>query len=859
MKRYLQSFSWREKAQAMVEFALVFPVLLLLIYGIIELGRLIFIYSAVTTSSREAARYGSAAGKVGGTTPRYLDCAGILAAAQRSAILTPVNAGNLTITYDHGPGTSTIAPSCPAAQTQTIVLGDRINVQVTVNYAPILPLVRFASFPITSTTARTILKSVEIKGTPVADNLGNPTVRFELDSQSCDEPNCQAIRITLSVLPANPVTVGLKFGGTAVNGADYSIVTSPLVFNVGEVVKNVVLVTDDNIDEWDETIEILIESASNANIDQDHKSHTTTILDNDPDALVQFATVSQSVDEGSGAFVIVSLDNPQGSGKNISVPYSQTGGDASTMDYTLNPSTLSFDIPAGSVTAQAWLATVIDGMDENGVETAVFTLGAPLNAQLGAQITDAVSIVDKDQPPLVSWDLESQSSVEGVTIKLRAILSAPSSKEVSVPFTVQVITATLGVDFTIGTGPLIIPPLSTEGTVDIVLIDEGPSSPPEPNEAFQVLMGTPINATTQAPTTQTVTILGLGEKPIVNFESNGGNTLEEAGDVGIRFVLDHAWNLPVTVPYSIIGGTAVGGGADYSAAVNGTVTIPVGSLYGVLKITLIEDTIDEPDETIILSMGAPTNATKGTIIQYVLSIIDDDDAPFVSFALATSQGMEDGGPITVQVLLSSLSTLNVTVPYTVTGTATAGADRDYIIAASPLVIPAGSASGTITINVLDDAIPGEGNETVILGLGNPTNAIRALPYAHTATIQDDDICPSLYSRNIVAGAQYFSIGLMYSDMTQPTIYISRVTIDWNNSGSQKLNEVDWIGNAIFYDKNGTNTRPFTLTFTNPETNPIYAYAPSTLERLLVVYFRDPITTVAQFGATITFNNGCTVR
>ena len=285
MKRYHHSFSWREKAQAMVEFALVFPVLLLLIYGIIELGRLIFIYSAVTTSSREAARYGSAAGKVGGTTPRYLDCAGILSAAQRSAILTPVTAGNLTITYDHGPGSSQIAPSCAAAQTQTIVLGDRINVQVTVNYAPLMPLVRFASFPITSTTGRTILKSVEIKGTPVADNMGNPTVRFELDSQTCNEPNCQAIRVTLSVLPANPVTVGLKFGGTAVNGADYSIVMSPLVFNVGEVVKNLVLVTDDDIDEWDETIEILIESASNANIDPDHKNHVTTILDNDPGGL----------------------------------------------------------------------------------------------------------------------------------------------------------------------------------------------------------------------------------------------------------------------------------------------------------------------------------------------------------------------------------------------------------------------------------------------------------------------------------------------------------------------------------------------------------------------------------------------
>jgi Flp pilus assembly protein TadG len=858
MKRYLHSFSWREKAQAMVEFALVFPVLLLLIYGIIELGRLIFIYTSVTTSSREAARYGSAAGRVGGTTPRYLDCAGILAAAQRSAILTPVNAGNITITYDHGPGSSLIAPSCPAAQTQTIVLGDRINVQVTVNYTPLMPIVQFASFPITSTTNRTILKSVEIKGTPIADDMGNPTVRFELDSQTCDEPNCQAIRVTLSVLPANPVTVGLKFGGTAVNGADYSIVTSPLVFNVGEVVKNLVLVTNDDIDEWDETIEILIESASNANIDQDHKTHTTTIQDDDPEALVQFSTASLSVDEGSGAFVIVSLDNPQGSGKNIFVPYSQTAGDASSLDYTLSPNTLSFEIPAGSVTAQVWLATVVDSMDENGVETAVFTLGAPANAQLGAQTTSTVSIVDKDLPPTVSWDLESQKGVEGVTLKLKAILSAPSSKEVSVPFTVQVITATLGVDFTMGASPLIIPPMSTEGEIEIVLIDEGPTSLPEPDEDFQVVMGTPINATAVEPTTHTVTILAFGEKPIVNFESNGGNTLEKDGDVGIRFVLDHAWNQVVTVPYTIIGGTAVGGGADYSAEVNGTVTIPVGSLYGLVKITLIEDLIDEPDETIILQMGAPTNATKGTVLQYVLSIVDNDDAPFVSFALATSQAMEDGGPINVQVLLSSMSTREITIPYTVSGTATAGADRDYTIPASPLVIPAGSVSGTIVINVVDDAVPGEGNETVILTIGTPTNAIKALPDVHTATIQDDDICPSLYSRNVVPGAgrRYFTIGLMYPDLTQPTITITQIEIDWDSSPSQKVDRVDWIANPIYNTK--TNADPLRITsFVGPES--YRTYAPSTLERLLAVYFEKDMTgTAADYSVTITFNNGCTV-
>ena len=52
-----------QKAQGMVEFALVLPILLLLVLGIIEAGRLLFYYGVVTNASREAARFGSAVEK----------------------------------------------------------------------------------------------------------------------------------------------------------------------------------------------------------------------------------------------------------------------------------------------------------------------------------------------------------------------------------------------------------------------------------------------------------------------------------------------------------------------------------------------------------------------------------------------------------------------------------------------------------------------------------------------------------------------------------------------------------------------------------------------------------------------------
>ena len=52
-----------KRAQAMVEFMLALPVLVALIYGIIEVSRLIFIFASVANASRQAARYGAGSGE----------------------------------------------------------------------------------------------------------------------------------------------------------------------------------------------------------------------------------------------------------------------------------------------------------------------------------------------------------------------------------------------------------------------------------------------------------------------------------------------------------------------------------------------------------------------------------------------------------------------------------------------------------------------------------------------------------------------------------------------------------------------------------------------------------------------------
>lgn len=195
MKHLLSLRKPKSKAQAMVEFALVLPILLLLIYGILEVGRLIFVYSSVVSSARSAARYGAATGlNAAGTAQRYQDCNGMRAAARSTAFLNEVADADITIWHDQGESVNDVVYCAPgsatdASLTQAMILGNNIRVRVEVvsQWTPIVPIVPLDPLEIRSVSARTILANVSIAvtsppqswnptGTGVAPASDTPTV-----------------------------------------------------------------------------------------------------------------------------------------------------------------------------------------------------------------------------------------------------------------------------------------------------------------------------------------------------------------------------------------------------------------------------------------------------------------------------------------------------------------------------------------------------------------------------------------------------------------------------------------------------------------------------------------------------------
>ena len=85
-----------------------------------------------------------------------------------------------------------------------------------------------------------------------------------------------------------------------------------------------------------------------------------------------------------------------------------------------------------------------------------------------------------------------------------------------------------------------------------------------------------------------------------------------------------------------------------------------------------------------------------------VDVSNTDDDPTVSFTTDVQSEAEDVGTMTITAQLSVDATSDVTVPYTLSGTAT-DVD-DYSIDPNPLIITAGDLTDDLTITVVDDAL-----------------------------------------------------------------------------------------------------------------------------------------------------------
>ncbi len=168
------------RGQSMVEFSMVLPILMVVIFGLLEVGRAVFMYAAVINASREAVRYATAYGVDESDVLNYQNCAEIRNDCETGGFLLPLEDDNIVIKYDTGPdpvdmGLVPILHSADLVmqyegdgvtngvdESVELACGDRVVVTVTYDYHPMVSLVPMEAQTFTSSSARTYVGVLEL-------------------------------------------------------------------------------------------------------------------------------------------------------------------------------------------------------------------------------------------------------------------------------------------------------------------------------------------------------------------------------------------------------------------------------------------------------------------------------------------------------------------------------------------------------------------------------------------------------------------------------------------------------------------------------------------------------------------------
>ncbi len=211
---------------------------------------------------------------------------------------------------------------------------------------------------------------------------------------------------------------------------------------------------------------------------------------------------------------------------------------------------------------------------------------------------------------------------------------------------------------------------------------------------------------------------------------------EGAGQVAVELTLSAPAPGTVTVPFTLSGSATLAADVQITGS---SVDIPAGATSALLPIDLVQDTLHEGDEDLVVTLGTPVGASLGAATVHTLTIVDDDPAPSVGFTQFRTVVDELSGGFNVRFQLSAVSGLDVSAPFTISGSASG--PSDIIAPVSPAVVPAGQLFVDVPVGLIVDRFP-EPGERVVFTLGaSPSNATLGAVTSLIVLINDGNAGP----------------------------------------------------------------------------------------------------------------------
>jgi Ca2+-binding RTX toxin-like protein len=485
-------------------------------------------------------------------------------------------------------------------------------------------------------------------------------------------------------------------------------------------------------------------AAWNATTQWSEDAWTATTQWSDADWNKPFFIISEpSLVEGDSGIsnLIFTVSLSSASTQAIAVNYATANGTATAgSDYTSTTGILTFT--PGQISNTIAVPIIGDTLFESN-ETLTLNLSNPSNALI-AQTTVTGTIIDNEntQPSNIST---LQFSAPTYSINEDGDILEPLVMVTRTGSSVGAVSAT--VNFTGGTAtgstilladylnqPITVSFANGETTAKKIIVPIWDDTVVEGNETINLSLSNPTGgAVIGTQEIATVTIVdndAASTSGILQF-SSPTYSIDENGTPVAAITVTRTGDSTgaVSAKVNFTGGIATGGTPTLVSPEDYDNTPIVVSFADgdttnkTIIIPILNDTIDEPNETINLSLSNPTGgAAIGTQSTSTVTILDDDPTPtpgILQFAASTYSINEDGSAIaavTVNRINGSDGIVSATVNLS---NGTAIAPGDYDNNSITVTFENGETSKTIALPIINDVLY-EADETINLTLSNPT-------------------------------------------------------------------------------------------------------------------------------------------
>ena len=363
-----------------------------------------------------------------------------------------------------------------------------------------------------------------------------------------------------------------------------------------------------------------------------------------------------------------------------------------------------------------------------------------------------LEIIDDEAPPTVTLSLSDTSIAEdGGVATVTAGLSHASSEPTTVTVSVSPDAPAVTGDYSLGANPVLTIAAGATASTGSVTVTGVNNDVDTLHKTVRVKGLAANNLGVTGPPDVELSILdddGV-QQAIGPGTSSGAVELsvsphrvgEGAGatTVTVRAALDGLPRSAATPVAVTVGSGTATPGTDFAAVAGFTITIAANTLSntGTFVLSPTRDTVDEPDETVVVdgATTAPGLAVTGTEVE----ITDDDFSPTVTLSLSDTSISEAGGVATVTAGLSHASSEPTTVTVSVSpdspavsGDYSLGADRVLTVAAG-----ATASTGSVTVTGVDNDVDAADKTVAVTGAASNALGISG-PVGVELTLEDDD-------------------------------------------------------------------------------------------------------------------------